>query len=88
MLVKEYRILLPLTVEEYRIAQLYMIQKKSRIDSSGVGSGVEILKNEPYTNGPGGSGQYTHKIYHIGNKIPGKKDLFSLMKDGDFSVGP
>ena len=26
MLVKEYRILLPLTVEEYRIAQLYMIQ--------------------------------------------------------------
>lgn len=26
MLIKEYRILLPLTVEEYRIAQLYMIQ--------------------------------------------------------------
>jgi hypothetical protein len=25
MLLKEYRILLPLTVEEYRIAQLYMI---------------------------------------------------------------
>lgn len=26
MLIKEYRILLPLTVDEYRIAQLYMIQ--------------------------------------------------------------
>lgn len=26
MLIKEYRIPLPLTVEEYRIAQLYMIQ--------------------------------------------------------------
>uniref|UniRef100_A0A915D705 LNS2/PITP domain-containing protein n=1 Tax=Ditylenchus dipsaci TaxID=166011 RepID=A0A915D705_9BILA len=70
MLIKEYRILLPLTVEEYRIAQLYMIQKKSRLDSSGEGSGVEIITNKPYTDGPGGSGQYTFKIYHIGNKIP------------------
>ena len=26
MLIKEYRIPLPLTVDEYRIAQLYMIQ--------------------------------------------------------------
>jgi hypothetical protein len=26
MLIKEYRIPLPLSVEEYRIAQLYMIQ--------------------------------------------------------------
>ena len=26
MLIKEYRIGLPMTVEEYRIAQLYMIQ--------------------------------------------------------------
>jgi hypothetical protein len=26
MLIKEYRIPLPMTVEEYRIAQLYMIQ--------------------------------------------------------------
>jgi len=29
MLVKEYRIPLPLTIEEYRIAQLYMIQVHS-----------------------------------------------------------
>jgi hypothetical protein len=72
MLVKEYRILLPMTVDEYRIAQLYMIQKKSRMDSSGAGSGVEIIKNEPYVDGPGGSGQYTYKVYHIGNKIPSK----------------
>ncbi|XGW16419.1 hypothetical protein V3C99_001689 [Haemonchus contortus] len=70
MLIKEYRILLPMTVEEYRIAQLYMIQKKSRLDSHGKDSGVEILSNKPYKDGPGGSGQYTFKIYHIGSKIP------------------
>ncbi|XP_040272122.1 membrane-associated phosphatidylinositol transfer protein 2 isoform X5 [Bufo bufo] len=70
MLIKEYRIPLPMTVEEYRIAQLYMIQKKSREETCGEGSGVEILENRPYIDGPGGSGQYTHKVYHIGMHIP------------------
>ncbi|NXU68234.1 PITM1 protein, partial [Horornis vulcanius] len=46
------------------------VQKKSREESSGEGSGVEILANRPYSDGPGGSGQYTHKIYHVGSHIP------------------
>ncbi|XP_077478109.1 membrane-associated phosphatidylinositol transfer protein 2 isoform X3 [Stigmatopora argus] len=70
MLIKEYRIPMPMSVDEYRIAQLYMIQKKSREESCGEGSGVEILENKPYQDGPGGSGQYTHKVYHIGKHIP------------------
>ncbi|CAL8342858.1 unnamed protein product [Lota lota] len=70
MLIKEYRIPMPVSVEEYRIAQLYMIQKKSREESCGEGSGVEILENKPYEDGPGGAGQYTHKVYHIGMHIP------------------
>lgn len=45
-------------------------QKKSREESSGEGSGVEILANRPYSDGPGGSGQYTHKVYHVGSHIP------------------
>lgn len=61
---------MPMSVEEYRIAQLYMIQKKSREESCGEGSGVEIMENKPYTDGPGGTGQYTHKVYHIGMHIP------------------
>ena len=32
MLIKEYRIPLPLTVEEYKIAQLYIIQVSVRIE--------------------------------------------------------
>uniref|UniRef100_UPI00398E58EB membrane-associated phosphatidylinositol transfer protein 2 isoform X2 n=1 Tax=Pristiophorus japonicus TaxID=55135 RepID=UPI00398E58EB len=70
MLIKEYHIPLPMSVEEYRIAQLYMIQKKSREETCGEGSGVEILENRPYNDGLGGSGQYTHKVYHIGMHIP------------------
>lgn len=46
------------------------MQKKSREESKGVGSGVEIIVNEPYTNGPGGNGQYTRKIYHVGSHLP------------------
>lgn len=49
---------------------LSSLQKKSREESEGEGSGVEILENRPYTDGPGGSGQYTHKVYHIGQHIP------------------
>ncbi|RWS28529.1 Protein retinal degeneration B-like protein [Leptotrombidium deliense] len=73
MLIKEYRIPLPLSVEEYRVAQLYMIAKKSREESQGVGSGVEIIVNEPYTDGPSGSknGQYTQKVFHVGQHLPG-----------------
>lgn len=61
---------MPLDVEEYRIAQLYMIAKKSRLESKGTSSGVEIVKNEPYEDGPGGNGQYTDKIYHIEAHLP------------------
>ncbi|VDP45041.1 unnamed protein product [Heligmosomoides polygyrus] len=48
----------------------FILQKKSRLDSHGKDSGVVILSNKPYKDGPGGSGQYTFKIYHIGSKIP------------------
>jgi len=67
----------------------FMTQKKSREESSGAGSGVEILVNRPYTEGPGGNGQYTYKIYHIGSHLPGRlEDLCKLVvlpfgKNGD-----
>ncbi|KAI0218886.1 Membrane-associated phosphatidylinositol transfer protein 1 [Lamellibrachia satsuma] len=48
-----------------------IVHKKSREESEGKESGVEILINEPYTDGPGGSGQYTRKIYHVGSHLPG-----------------
>ena len=33
-------------------------------------SSLQILVNEPYTNGFGGSGQYTKKIFHLGSRLP------------------
>ncbi|XP_034396539.1 membrane-associated phosphatidylinositol transfer protein 2-like isoform X2 [Cyclopterus lumpus] len=59
----------PETLENYFFLNVPQ-QKKSRDESCGEGSGVEILENKPYTDGPGGTGQYTHKVYHIGMHIP------------------
>ena len=75
MLTIEYRIPLPFTTEEYKIAQLYMVDKKSRLESTNgddsTKAGIEILINEPYHNGPGGEGQYTRKVFHLSGKLPG-----------------
>lgn len=47
------------------------VQKKSREESEGEGSAVDIIENHPYTNENGTTGQYTKKIYHIGRHLPG-----------------
>lgn len=51
----------------------FLSQKKSREESHGEGSGVEIMVNDPYEDGPGGKGQYTRKIYHVGSHLPGEE---------------
>eukprot|EP00116_Pleurobrachia_bachei_P004770 sb/3465032/ len=71
MLIKEFQITLPLTVEEYQVGQLYVVAEASKAETGG-GDGVEVLKNEPFTDHPEfGSGQYTYKIYHLQHKVPG-----------------
>ncbi|XP_072311807.1 phosphatidylinositol transfer protein alpha isoform-like [Eucyclogobius newberryi] len=69
MLIHEFRIILPISVEEYQVGQLYAVAEASKGETGG-GEGVEVLKNEPYKNGDE-AGQYTHKIYHLQSKVPG-----------------
>ncbi|XP_072250199.1 cytoplasmic phosphatidylinositol transfer protein 1b [Leuresthes tenuis] len=69
MLMKEYRICMPLTVEEYRIGQLYMISKHS-CEQSGGGEGVEVVRNEPDTHPQHGLGQLTEKRIYLSSKLP------------------
>jgi len=64
----EYRIPMPISVEEYKIAQLYLVSKSSK-QYSGHGEGVQILENKPFDD-ENGRGQYTHKILHIGSRLP------------------
>ncbi|KAB7504066.1 Phosphatidylinositol transfer protein beta isoform [Armadillidium nasatum] len=74
MLIKEFRVILPLTVEEYQVAQLYSVAEASKNETGG-GEGIEVLKNEPFDgysllNGKYTKGQYTYKIYHLKSKVP------------------
>lgn len=69
VLIKEFRIQLPLSVEEYQVGQLFSVAKTSSQETSN-GEGVEVIKNEPYENETG-KGQYTEKIYHVGSRLPG-----------------
>ncbi|XP_027003510.1 cytoplasmic phosphatidylinositol transfer protein 1b isoform X1 [Tachysurus fulvidraco] len=69
MLMKEYRICMPLTVDEYRIGQLYMINKHSLEQCEG-GDGVEIIRNELDTHPKYGAGQVTEKRIYLSSKLP------------------
>nr|CAG4645342.1 EOG090X00NX [Lynceus sp. MCZ IZ 141354] len=69
MLVKEYRVPMPLTTEEYKIGQLYMIAKHC-LEQSGDGEGVEVIENRPHHDDTHGNGQYTEKRIHLSNKLP------------------
>jgi len=64
---------MPLTVDEYRIGQLYGTCELSRNETGG-GDGVEILVDEPFKDKPlfhgdFGEGQYTFKKYYMYNKV-------------------
>lgn len=70
VLLKEYRICMPLSVEEYHIGQLYMIAKHSAEESKH-GEGVEVIENCPIDDPEHGKGQYTEKRIHLSNRLPG-----------------
>jgi len=82
--VVEFRIPLPLRVDEFHRGQLYMTAKAELEAASGK-EGVVVLKNEPYDNTDGhlgvcaitgtavprDKGQYTLKHYVFASKVPG-----------------
>ncbi|TNN20269.1 Phosphatidylinositol transfer protein alpha isoform isoform 1 [Schistosoma japonicum] len=83
MIIKEFRIILPLTVDEYRVGQLWAVAEASKNETGG-GEGIEVLVNEPFdreVNPPESpliangeeffSGQYTHKRFYLASKVPG-----------------
>lgn len=69
MLIKEFRIPLPLEVDEYKVGQLYSVAQASKNETGG-GEGVEIRKNEPMDHPEYGQCQYTYKVYHLASKVP------------------
>ncbi|KAG7161813.1 Cytoplasmic phosphatidylinositol transfer protein 1-like [Homarus americanus] len=83
-MLKEYRICMPMTVEEYHIGQLYMIARHSSEQSDG-GEGVEVIENKAYTDPIQGSGQFTEKRIHLSGE---GLELLSIYRNRQCSVIP
>lgn len=60
---------MPMTVEEYRIGQLYMIARHS-FEQSSNGEGVEVIANEQVVDEKNGIGQFTEKRIHLSSHLP------------------
>ncbi|XGW20167.1 hypothetical protein V3C99_003750 [Haemonchus contortus] len=75
MLIKEFRIPLPLKVEEFRRGLLYSVSEASKCETGG-GEGAEFVKQYDFfddtTIKPGKklSGIYSYKIYRVKSKVP------------------
>nr|CAD1841948.1 unnamed protein product [Ananas comosus var. bracteatus] len=67
--IKEFRIVMPMTVEEYGMGLTYTIMKMEQQNTNSK-EGVEILQNSPFEDQMLGKGQYTSKVYHLQSKIP------------------
>lgn len=66
---KEFRIVMPLSLEEYQVAQMYMIMKMQKQTTTNT-EGVDVLENRPFEDDVFGKGRYTSKIYRLQSKAP------------------
>ena len=70
MKIYEFRIILPTSLQQYKIGNLYMTAQRSKEETEQVqGEGIETITNEPFQNETE-SGQYTYKIMHFKSRIP------------------
>lgn len=83
MIIKEFRVILPFTLDEYKIAQLYSTARVS-MNETGGGDGVEIVENKPYEK-DGEIGQHTIKVYHLEQKVP--RFVKALAPKGSLEIG-
>lgn len=61
----EFIIPMPLSVEEYEVAQAWAFVEQSKRETGG-GEGVRVVTDEAFK----ARGQYTYKIYQVGHKVP------------------
>eukprot|EP01116_Phalansterium_solitarium_P010935 TRINITY_DN26536_c0_g1_i1.p1 TRINITY_DN26536_c0_g1~~TRINITY_DN26536_c0_g1_i1.p1 ORF type:complete len:328 (-),score=106.58 TRINITY_DN26536_c0_g1_i1:82-1065(-) len=71
VLLREYRIVLPFDISEYRTGQKYSVARSSRLATTG-SNGVEVLVNKELFDETNNQflGTYTEKIYHMEAYIP------------------
>ena len=69
MLIREYRILMPLSVSEYKKGQRYMIAR-AQLEAGFEGDRVELVGAEPCQHAKFGAGIHQEKRYHLARHLP------------------
>lgn len=70
-IVKEFRIPMPVTAEEYQVAQIYMTARAQSMEAEQEdGAGVEVVESYATTHPKLGKGWFTKKHYHIDRRFP------------------
>lgn len=67
--IKEFRIVMPMSLEEYQIAQMYMVIKMQQQSTTNT-EGVDVLEKKAFVDDVLGKGQYTSKVYRLQSKAP------------------
>ncbi|KAG0620131.1 hypothetical protein M758_4G191500 [Ceratodon purpureus] len=67
--ITEMRVVLPLTVEEFRRGQRFANFKTNEQNTS-EGQGGQLLSTLPYEHEIWGEGIYTHSLYRLGDRLP------------------
>ncbi|KAJ0978210.1 hypothetical protein J5N97_013684 [Dioscorea zingiberensis] len=68
VMIREFRIVMPISLEEYEVAMIYTTMKMEQ--QSLTSREVEIMENLYFEDEFLGNGQYTSKIYHLQSKLP------------------
>ncbi|KAM0996481.1 hypothetical protein ACFX13_006537 [Malus domestica] len=76
VLMKEFRIVMPVSLEEYQVAQTYMVMKMQKQNTTST-EGVEIVESRPFEDDVFGKGHYSSKIYRLQSKAPGWLTTFA-----------
>uniref|UniRef100_A0A7N0R8M0 Phosphatidylinositol transfer protein N-terminal domain-containing protein n=1 Tax=Kalanchoe fedtschenkoi TaxID=63787 RepID=A0A7N0R8M0_KALFE len=66
---KEFRIVMPMSLEEYQVAQAFMVMKMQQQNTTST-EGVDALESRPFQDGLLGTGHYTSKVYRLQSKAP------------------
>ncbi|KAJ9542604.1 hypothetical protein OSB04_029110 [Centaurea solstitialis] len=76
---------MPLSLEEYQVAQMYMVMKMQKQNTNST-EGVDVLENRNFEDGLFGKGRYTSKVYR--SKGSGELKTPSKKKDAHSSFDP
>lgn len=90
--IKEFRIVMPMSLAEYEVAQMYMVLKMQQENTTST-EGVDVLESRPFEDNVFGKGHYTSKVYSFQSKIPSWLTTFAsadslLLKEEAWNAYP